>query len=556
MARFKVLYPTLAAGIAAAAIVAVPVSTHAAASPQVRTVSASQTGVLSPVRAGSRAENAAATTAVAQRGVRSLPGRHASARQTATPAVALTASAGSASILSNFDGTSSRDSQVTNYNQEFEPPDQGLCVGNGNVVEPVNSAYRVFNTSGKTLAGPFNVNDLYDEGSLQFTSDPRCYYDPATNAWFATILFLATSNGNFGTTSHLDIAVNPTGNPGNVWTQYQIDTTDSTNHGCGAKRGGCFGDQPKLGIDQNNLYVSTDEFGITSNTYNGAQLFVFAKRDLIAGTPVHYALFRNLKNADGSVAGPLQPAISTGDANAEYLMDSLDPTGQGDDRIGVWALTKGAVVAGGGSPTLSTVIVGSEPYSSPPNAVQKGTSRRLSSGDDRMQQTQYINGTIWGELATAVDVRGDSASRAAASWFAVSPTLQGSRISGATIVHQGTVAEAGLRGGNDVIYPALQADSNGNAVMVFTLSGESLYPSAAYSVLKSGQSRFGSITIAAAGTGHYDPQATRWGDYSWATVDLSSDTFWLATEYVPPVSSQTTNRKTNWGTRVFEVTPG
>ena len=89
----------------------------------------------------------------------------------------------------NFNGTSSNDSRKTNFNQEFEPPDQGLCVGNGFVMEPVNSAYRIFKTNGHTLEGPINVNDLFDQGATQFTSDPRCYYDPTTNTWFATILY-------------------------------------------------------------------------------------------------------------------------------------------------------------------------------------------------------------------------------------------------------------------------------------------------------------------------------------------------------------------------------
>ena len=59
--------------------------------------------------------------------------------------------------------------------------------------------------------------------------------------------------------------------------------------------------------------------------------------------------------------------------------------------------------------------------------------------------------------------------------------------------------------------------------------------------------------MAAAGTGPYDPTATRWGDYSFAVPNTGSDAAWLATEYVPPRSSQTTTGFRNWGTRVIEV---
>ena len=42
-----------------------------------------------------------------------------------------------------------------------------------------------------------------------------------------------------------------------------------------------------------------------------------------------------------------------------------------------------------------------------------------------------------------------------------------------------------------------------------------------------------------------------------ALPDWTSDSAWLATEYVPPKSSQTTNpRIRNWGTRVIKVPLG
>ena len=39
----------------------------------------------------------------------------------------------------------------------LEPPDQGLCVGNGYVVEAVNSVIQVWDTNGNELTG---VGDL------------------------------------------------------------------------------------------------------------------------------------------------------------------------------------------------------------------------------------------------------------------------------------------------------------------------------------------------------------------------------------------------------------
>jgi hypothetical protein len=506
---------------------------------------AATTGVAAPSRALPAA--AGQTSMHGQRGVRATTRSNGSLSPAAGAPVASSAvPTVTSSVLHNFNGVSSNDSRIANFNQQFEPPDQGLCSGNGFVLEAVNSAFRIYTTSGKTLVGPSNVNDLFDEGSTQFTSDPRCYYDPTTHTWFATILFLSGGEIPDGRSSHLDIAVNASGNPMNIWTQYQIDTTHAGGRGCP-----CFGDQPTLGIDQDNLYVTTNEFSIFGPQFNGAQVYAFSKQDLVAGDPVHFAHFGHL-DIGGARAASVQPAISTGRPDAEFFLNSLDPTGTTDNRLGVWAMTNRTALQHGGSPTLSSTVITSETYGVPPAAAQKGSTSAINTGDDRMQQTQFINGTIWGELTSLVRIAHDPVPRAGAAWFSVHPSLSGARIGAAVIRHQGYVVQAG----NDVIYPALQSLPSGNVAMVFTVTGAGLFPSAAYAALGAGNSSFGAINIVAAGTGPYAKRSTRWGDYSWAVIDPSGNGVWLATEYVPPISSQTPDRQSNWGTRVFEVAVG
>ena len=448
---------------------------------------------------------------------------------------------GGGGLAANFNGVSSLDSQVTNFNHTFEPPDQGLCVGNGFVVEMVNSAFRVYDTHGRTLAGPTNVNAPFHEDFAAFTSDPRCHFDRATNTWFATILFINDAN----TASSLDVAFNTSGDPTTDWSVFRIDTTREDapkSFGCP-----CFGDQPRLGIDASNVYVSTDEFSILGPQFNGAQIYAIAKSDLVSHrSRVHFVHYKDL-TIGGDLALSVQPALTFGPAPAEYFLSALDPNGTGDNRIGVWALTNVDRVSSGGRPQMSSVIVASEPYAIPPPAEQKGSAIPLDSGDDRMQQTQFINGEVWGELDTAVVPAGDTTQRAGAAWFRVRPQINDSKLKAATVTGQGYVVSSG----NYVLYPALQADAQGQAAMVFTLTGAKRFASAAYTVL--GASGFGKPVVAAAGSGPYDPAATRWGDYSWAVLDPNSDSVWMATEYMPPRSSQTTNRVRPWGTRVIQV---
>lgn len=492
-----------------------------------------------------------ATVSSRSHGVRRVAPSNAAA--TAPTARTAAAPTDPAALLGSFNGTSSLDSEVTNFNARFEPPDQGLCEGAGFVLEPVNSAYRIYNLKGQTVRGPFNVNELFNEGGKEFTSDPRCWYDPTAHAWFATILFL---NDTF-TEGRLDIAVNLSDDPTGPWNEYQIDTTFDGRDGEPNLSGcPCFGDQPRIGIDQTNLYITTDEFSINGPQYHGGQIYAIAKKDLLAGAPAaHFVRFGNL-HAGGSVSGAPQPALSIGQPDAEYFLSQIDPSGTsanpGDHRIAVWAMTNRGRVATGGTPTLSKVVIASEPYVTPAKAQQKGATSKLDSGDTRMQQVSYAGGSVWGSLGTGLSVTGGSSNRAGAAWFQVKPTLSGTRLSGATIQRQGYV----MNPNGALLYPALQPDAAGNAAMVFTLTGPNQFPSVGFSTLKAGAANFAAPAVAAAGTGPYDVNATRWGDYSFAVPDPSSDSAWLATEYIPPLSSQTSTRARNWGTRVIHVKLG
>ena len=239
-----------------------------------------------------------------------------------------------ASLLANFNGVSSRDSALTNFGAEFEPPDQGLCVGNGYVLEMVNSAYTVYKPDGTVVTGPYNVNGPFDEGLSEFTSDPRCHYDASSHTWYASVLYINADS----TQSRIDLAVNTSGDPTKAWTTYRIDTTD-IGGATGPKHAGCpcLGDQPTLGMDAANVYVTTNEFSLLGSQYNGAQIYAIPKADLVmagaTAVPAHFVHYDNL-NVGGALASSVQPALTTGSAPAEYFLSSLDPNGTFDQRVG------------------------------------------------------------------------------------------------------------------------------------------------------------------------------------------------------------------------------
>src|SRR5712691_2611837 len=450
-------------------------------------------------------------------------------------------------LQENFNGASSHDSASVN-GFDLEPPDQGLCVGGGFVIELVNLTLRVYDRNGTVVTGPFALNPIFGESSSEFLSDPRCYFDPSTKTFFLTILAI-DSNGKH---SHTDVGVLPLST--GIATTYHFDTTDAGNVAGGCP---CFGDQPLLGIDAFNIYVSSNEFSINKPNFDGAEVYAISKSQLAAeASTVNFVVFPHLSDG-GALIETLQPAITNSPSDAEYLMHSftVDASGNNnaiDHRLGIFAITNQEAVAAGGIPTLSSpTIITSESYAQP-NLAANPNGNVLNADDDRLQQLQFINGVLWSALDTAVIIHGD-ATRDGAAWFEVHPSLSGLHVN-ATILDQGYLAVAGAY----LLYPAITQSKDRTVGMVFSITSSTINPSAAYAIRPAAaHASFGSIHVAASGNGP-DTGFTcggpsspcRWGDYSAAV--LSGTNIWMATEYIPPVSSQSTFAK--WGTRVFELT--
>lgn len=442
-------------------------------------------------------------------------------------------------VLNNFNGLSNLDSANDN-GLLVEPPDQGLCVGKlfGTVVvsELVNLSVTFYNPDG-TGSGSQSLNTFFAEPTSELTTDPRCYYDTATQTYFFTVLAI-----NFTThESHVDIKALRQ-NLRQI--EVKLDTTDASNTNCP-----CIGDQPHLGIDQNNLYISVDEFPLGPRPYNGAALYALSKSNILAGGVVNIASYVNLHLAGVPIL-TLQPAITNSAAQAEFMMNTFPIANSNfvpnpiDNNIGLWALTNGTVLSTGGVPTLAANIFTSELYAFPIPATSPGTF--LNPDDDRMQQVQFINGQLWGAFNTAVITPGDPATRDGIAWLQLTPGLSGvSPVKKALSQGYIAVAEAYL------LYPAIETNAAGATTIAFTATTATSNPAAAYVTKAAGATSFGNPQIAALGSGGYDPNGGRWGDYSAAALDPNGSGLWMATEYIPPAAS--TTPVLNWGTRVFEV---
>src|SRR5947208_6020953 len=213
-----------------------------------------------------------------------------------------------------FEGLNHYQQRYSRGGNQFsvEPPDQGMCAGNGYVVEAVNDVLNVYsaatgasalpdNTATNIVSGfPRNVNHTVDLNSFYgyapaidrahgnvrgpFVTDPTCLYDAATQRFFVVVLTLETTPaGAFTHVNHLDIAVSQTANPTGSWNIYRVDVTnDGTNTG-GVNPGPYLGDYPHIGADANGFYVTTNAYPWCCNGFAGAQIYAFSKAQLAAG---------------------------------------------------------------------------------------------------------------------------------------------------------------------------------------------------------------------------------------------------------------------------------
>jgi len=491
-----------------------------------------------------------------------------------------------------FDGLTHRDQRLASGGNQFssEPPDQALAVGNGYVVEAVNTAIRVRRTNGIVASATVALNEFFKllpainrtTGKFgPFTSDPKAYFDIDTQRWFVTLLEIDQhpDTGAFLPHSAVLLAVSQSGDPTAGWNLYAIDTTNVTgtpDHvGCP-----CFGDQPLIGADAHGFYVTTNEFPLFQAGFNGAQVYAMSKSKLAAGTTAPVVAFSGLPLAEGP-AYTLQPAITaqggsheTGRGGTQYFLSALDFNGTLDNRIAIWALTNTTSLD---NPTpalqLQSAVLDSQVYGQPPDVKQRPGPTPLgdliksgffgkagaqplpliTANDDRMQQVTWAAGKLWSSMNTVVKPANGTV-QSGAAYFIVAPAWTGSALGGA-VAKQGYVALTD----HGMLFPSIGVNRFGKGVMSFSIAGASLYPSVGYVPIDATHGA-GAITLVALGAApddgfsgyvFFSDRAGRWGDYSAAVADAEG-TIWFANEYIPNAPRTVL---ANWGTFIGKVTP-
>ena len=304
-----------------------------------------------------------------------------------------------------------------------EPPDQGMCVGNGYVVEAVNDVLNVYNTAGQSVlpdntatnivAGlPRNVNHAVDLNSFYGyapainratgirgpeVTDPSCIYDAATQRFFVVVLTLEVvpTTGAFTTVNHLDLAVSATSNPTGSWNIYRIDVTGDGSPGNTGGPCPCLGDYPHIGADANGVYLTTNSYPWGPGSFDGAQIYALSKAQLAAGagsanmqhidtTGMVHATSPTVQTEPGFTVWPAQsPGTSSFDLSnggTEHFLSS----NAGDEASGTaftgsstnlvaWSLKNTSSLNSTPNLTLTNRVLDVNQYGIPPKQRQPGS---------------------------------------------------------------------------------------------------------------------------------------------------------------------------------------
>jgi hypothetical protein len=298
---------------------------------------------------------------------------------------------------------------AANHGFIFTPPDTIVAKSPTRVLEAVNSALRLSNTSGGTIATA-DLNTFFGAtvaNGLLF--DPKLYFDRnATNQRFYVVALQQSTNPNV---SRIWLAVSRGTNPANLssanWCRYSINA--KRNVGTANES---WADYPCIGAGRDAFTISANQFRFIDSSFTFAVLRVFnknlASNNAGTGSCPSIATFTfqpTTTAGDGSVftLQPVQhytsPTSFSGTTNPAYLVNTVFGT---SNLYRVWRVRNVA----GGSPTLQgpTNVFGGFNYGLQPDAPQTGSTVPLETGDNRLTQAAGLADAVWGVHGTLCNI--------------------------------------------------------------------------------------------------------------------------------------------------------
>ena len=431
------------------------------------------------------------------------------------------------------------------------PPDPIGAAGPNHVLNVVNTTVEWFTKDGTLensqrlgrnssgITGSFF--ESLNPANLLF--DPKTIYDQQAGRFLVVALERVLPPGS---TSRILLAVSDDSDPNGTWYFHAINSAVSIG-------GATWADYPGFAIDEDAVYITTNQFSFGGNIYQGSRLWIVNKTPFYSGGAASVTV-HDPDTAAGGYGGTMQPAhvfgaapgsIGTWLASYSGLSDGTNEYAfliRVDNPLGTVSFTGSLVLLG----NIDNTTIGNLP-----DAPQLGTSTLVEVNDRRALHAVWRDNRLWTTFEILPSSGGETG-QVTAHWVAINATTVTS------LADQGNAGGEDIATGTYTFFPSIAVDVCGNMGLGYAASAPTIYPGAYYSSRYDSDpaGTLQSSEVLKAGEDYYirtfSGTSNRWGDYSGIALDPATEArFWLYNEYAmtrgTPTSGQDGRWATHWG---------
>jgi hypothetical protein len=253
------------------------------------------------------------------------------------------------------------------------PPDNTLAISNnGNIVSVINCNVAYYFSNG-ALQWLGSFWELFNDATLnEIIYDPIVMYDSQADRFVMIAIHGFTSE-----TSKLIVCFSKSNNPLDGWWIYKLSGNPLNNL--------CWLDYPKLGISNNEVYVTGNLFSDISG-FSEAVIYQISKYNGYNGSDLVWDVWSNI-SGDPNTLIPVSYGQQGNYGPGLYFLTQNPVSG---NTIELYELTDEI----NANPQLIRTSIPKQAYSISGNALQPGTMVQLITGDCRIMNAFYLDGTI------------------------------------------------------------------------------------------------------------------------------------------------------------------
>ncbi len=378
----------------------------------------------------------------------------------------------------------------------FIPGEPTIAAGPLNIFTAGNVAVTVTNKDGTNRVQTTGATFFGVPAAEGAISDAQTYYDALRGRFVALCFTQGTTPSNF---SNFYLAISQTNDARGLWFTYKFDMTKDGNI-----QTSNWGDYQGLGISDDKIVFSSQQFTFATNAYVYQKLRVLDRALAYTGVPLSFVDIVNFAAPPGGDSNDnfvTKPArnLTLGENTIHLLCVR---TGSGS-RVTYRTLTGPPATAA--LATVNTVTVSA--YSAPPDAPQSGSAALVPTNDCRPTDFYWRNGVLIAAWHTAATISATNVS--AIRLFRM-------RTSDRAVLTDETFGQANTF----YYYPAVTVDSVGTIFMGFGRSSTTEFPSSYVTGKRRSDAAIQPSALAKAGLSA--TAQTRWGDYTGIDNDAAA----------------------------------